>query len=108
MGRECVLQENTLFRSQISILKSRQKSNSKLKRKTKTMCIAMSGLVTEIDGDTATVEIMGNKIKANTGLVDIAVGDYALVHAGCIIEKLKKDTAEELDDVWKELKSVLD
>ncbi|MDR0983540.1 MAG: HypC/HybG/HupF family hydrogenase formation chaperone [Ruminococcus sp.] len=71
------------------------------------MCVAMSGLVTEIDGDNATVLIMGNKIKANTGLVDIAVGDYALVHAGCIIEKLKKDTAEELDDIWSEMKEIL-
>jgi hydrogenase expression/formation protein HypC len=72
------------------------------------MCVAMSGLVTEIDGDNATVEIMGNKIRANTGLVDIAVGDYALVHAGCIIEKLKKDTAQELDDIWAEMSSVFD
>ena len=48
------------------------------------MCVAIPGLVESIDeiNNTAIVDFSGNKINARTGLVDIEVGDYALVHAG--------------------------
>ncbi|GHU52896.1 hypothetical protein FACS1894132_03650 [Clostridia bacterium] len=67
------------------------------------MCVAVSGKVLNIENDTATVEIMGNKIKANIGLVHVIVNDRVLVHAGCVIQVLDKTDAEDLDDIWNEL-----
>ena len=43
-----------------------------------------------------TVDFNGNEVEAYAGLVDVKEGDYALVHAGCVIQTLKKDEAEEI------------
>lgn len=60
------------------------------------MCIAIPGKVLSIEDGKATVDFSGNQIKAYVGLVNAAVGDYVLVHAGCIIQKMKQQEAEEL------------
>lgn len=60
------------------------------------MCIAIPGKVLSIEDGKATVDFSGNQIKAYVGLVNAAVGDYVLVHAGCIIQKMKRQEAEEL------------
>ena len=69
------------------------------------MCVAIPGLVESIDeiNNTAIVDFSGNKINARTGLVDIEVGDYALVHAGCIIQKMNKTQAQELEELFFEI-----
>lgn len=69
------------------------------------MCVALPGLVCAIDGDTALVDFNGNKVKVNLGLVDARVGDYVLVHAGMAIEVMKKDSAQELLEIFKELEA---
>jgi len=69
------------------------------------MCVALPGLVYKIEGDTAMVDFNGNKVKVNLGLVDARVGDYVLVHAGMAIEVMKKDSAEELMELFKELEA---
>jgi len=69
------------------------------------MCVALPGLVCAIDGDTALVDFRGNKVKVNLGLVDARVGDYVLVHAGMAIEVMKKDSAQELMDIFEELEA---
>ncbi|MDR0919827.1 MAG: HypC/HybG/HupF family hydrogenase formation chaperone [Oscillospiraceae bacterium] len=71
------------------------------------MCVAISGKVLDINENTATVEIRGNKIQANIGLVDVKNGDRVLVHASCVIQVLDKTEAEEIDEIWEELKTVL-
>ena len=43
-----------------------------------------------------TVDFNGNEVEAYAGLVNVKEGDYALVHAGCVIQTLKKDEAEEI------------
>lgn len=72
------------------------------------MCVAVPGKITEIDGDFAMVNIMDNITKVNIRLVDARVGDYVLIHAGCVIEVLKQDMAEELIGIFSELLEVAD
>lgn len=71
------------------------------------MCVALPGIVREIEGDTAKVDFKGNIVKVNLGLVNAKVGDYVLVHAGCAIEIMKKDSAEELMDILEELEATI-
>lgn len=70
------------------------------------MCVAAPGKVIEINGDNAVVEYNGNKINANKGIVDIKVGDYALVHAGLIIQVIPQDEALKMIDIFSELEKL--
>ena len=42
----------------------------------------------------------------NTGLVDPKPGQYVLVHAGCAIEVMEKEKAEELLDIFADLEEL--
>lgn len=70
------------------------------------MCVAAPGKVIEINGDNAVVEYNGNRINANKGIVDIKVGDYALVHAGLIIQVIPRDEALKMIDIFSELEKL--
>ena len=70
------------------------------------MCIAIPGRVTEINGDTATVDYNGNQVNVNIGLVEPEVGQYVLVHAGCAIEVMEKDKAQELIDLFSDIEEI--
>lgn len=70
------------------------------------MCIAIPGRVIEIDGDTAKVDYNGNQVRVNTGLIEPEVGQYVLVHAGCAIEVMEKDKAEDLIALFKEIEEL--
>lgn len=67
------------------------------------MCVAAPGKVIEIDGDIAVIDYNGNKVKANKGIVDVKIGDYALVHAGLIIQVLPDDEAKSMLELFEEL-----
>jgi len=67
------------------------------------MCIAMPGKIVELDGMKAKVDFKGTVVNVNVGLIDAKVGDYALVHAGCAIEIMAKDKAEELIELFESL-----
>ena len=71
------------------------------------MCVAVPGKVVAINGDMAQVDFKGNLVSVNTGLVDPKVGDYVLVHAGCAIEVMEKDKAEEIIELFMELEEVM-
>lgn len=60
------------------------------------MCVALPGKVIEIKGRDAVVDFSGNQVTARAGLVDVKVGDYVLVHAGCVIQKVSKQDMEDL------------
>ncbi len=64
------------------------------------MCIAIPGRVTEVSGTRAKVDYNGNVVEVNTGLVEPKVGQYVLVHAGCAIEVMEKDKAQEIIDIF--------
>ena len=59
------------------------------------MCIAIPGKVESIDGNMAKVDFNGNLVNVNTGIIEPEVGQYVLVHAGCAIEVMEKDKAQE-------------
>lgn len=67
------------------------------------MCIAIPGRVTEVNGDYANVDFNGNQVKVNIGLVTPNVGQYVLVHAGCAIEVMEKDKAQEIIDLFADI-----
>ena len=60
------------------------------------MCVALPGKVIEIKGRDAVVDFNGNKVTARAGLVDVKIGDYVLVHAGCVIQKVSQQDMEDL------------
>ena len=67
------------------------------------MCVALPGKVIEIYEKDALVDFSGNRVRAISGLVPIAVGDYVLVHAGCILQKLSVGEAQDLIDLFKDI-----
>lgn len=68
------------------------------------MCLAVPARVTEIEGNTATIDIMGNVRSADITLLDdVTIGDYVLVHAGFGIQKLDPSDAEETLGIFKSL-----
>ena len=70
------------------------------------MCIAIPGKVIATDGTTAQVDFKGNTVDVNVGLVDPKVGQYVLVHAGCAIEVMEQDKAEELIGLFADLEEL--
>lgn len=60
------------------------------------MCVAIPGKVLSIADGCATVDFSGNQVQAYIGLVDAQVGDFVLVHAGCVIQTMKQQEAEEI------------
>lgn len=66
------------------------------------MCVAIPGKVISVEENTAVVDFSGNRVNAYTGLVNVKCGDYALVHAGCIIQTLKQREAEEIIELMRE------
>jgi len=67
------------------------------------MCIAVSGTVLEINGNTALVDFSGNIIEARAGLVKVNIGDKVLVHAGCILQVISKFDDKMLLDLMSEI-----
>lgn len=70
------------------------------------MCVALPGKVIKMDGTKATVDFSGNIVTAEAGLVDVKVGDRALVHAGCIIQTMDDSMADELEEMFKEIEDI--
>lgn len=71
------------------------------------MCVAVPGRVLSIDKGIANVDFDGNVVRAAIGLVKAQPGDYVLVHAGCAIEVMKKEAADELMALLKDLEEVM-
>ena len=63
------------------------------------MCVAIPGKVVEIRDNKAIINFSGNQVEAYIGLVNVKVGDYALVHAGCVIQTMKQTEAEEIAEL---------
>lgn len=72
------------------------------------MCIAVPGQILSIDKNLAEVDFSGNIIKVDISLVDPKPKDYVLVHAGCAIEIIQKDQAEEMCNLLKEIEDAFD
>ena len=66
------------------------------------MCIAVPMKITAVDepGRRGKALFSGNELDINISLVSPRVGDYVLVHAGCAIEIVRKESAEEILDIF--------
>ena len=69
------------------------------------MCVALPGKVREIKDRDAVVDFNGNQVTARAGLVDVKVGDYVLVHAGCVIQKVSQQDMEDLENLNEMMKA---
>ena len=69
------------------------------------MCVALPGKVIEIKERDAVVDFNGNQVTARAGLVDVKVGDYVLVHAGCVIQKVTQQDMEDLENLNEMMKA---
>lgn len=67
------------------------------------MCVALPGKVIEIKERDAVVDFNGNQVTARAGLVDVKVGDYVLVHAGCVIQKVTQQDMDELKSLKEQM-----
>lgn len=67
------------------------------------MCVALPGKVVSVEGQKALVDFSGNQVNAYTGLVNVNPGDYVLVHAGCVIQTMKQQEAEEILELMGEI-----
>ena len=68
------------------------------------MCLAIPGKVVGIRKDDVTVEYPGEKRTAKNVGLDIKKGNYVLVQAKMIVQKIPKDEAIECLRAWKEVK----
>ena len=71
------------------------------------MCVAIPGRVDSIEGNIAKVDFSGNMVNVNIGLVEPKVGQYVLVHAGCAIEVMEKEKAQEIIDLFADLEELI-
>lgn len=67
------------------------------------MCVAVPGKIIEINGNTAKIDVLNNITEADIRLVSAKPGDYVLLHAGCVLEVMKQEAAEELTQLFQEL-----
>lgn len=70
------------------------------------MCVAVSARVIETDGRTAKIDVKGNTLNVGIAVRNVKPGDYVLIHAGCVIEVIKKEQAEEIADLLRELEKL--
>lgn len=73
------------------------------------MCVAVPGKVIALNGDMAVLDFWGIEKEVSTALLDnISIGDYLLVHAGCAIQKIDTEEAEEIINMFEELRQIQD
>lgn len=60
------------------------------------MCLAVPARVAAVEERYAWIEAYGNRRRVATGLVpEVKVGDYVLVHAGCVLQVIDEPEAKE-------------
>lgn len=70
------------------------------------MCVALPGIIEKIEDNIASVNFSGNIVRAHTGVVDVKVGDFVLVHAGLVIQKLDREEAENMRELFEMIKEI--
>jgi len=70
------------------------------------MCVAVSARVIETDERAGKVDVRGNILNVGIAVRNVKPGDYVLIHAGCVIEVIKKEQAEEIADLLRELEDL--
>ena len=61
------------------------------------MCLAMPRRVLRVERERVEIDWDGGPLWASTsGFLDLAVGDYVLVHAGQVLDRISADEAEQI------------
>lgn len=70
------------------------------------MCLAIPGKVVKLDKEKkfAIIDYSGEQRKASIELVDVKPGDYVVVQAQFIIQKIPEKEAIEAIKIWQENK----
>ena len=72
------------------------------------MCIAVPARIEDILKDDAIVNYNGVKVKVNTMFIENPkIGEFVLVHAGCAIQKIDEDYANETLEIFSELSEAI-
>lgn len=67
------------------------------------MCLAVPARVVSVEGAFAQVDMMGFQSTAYIDLIkDAAIGEYVLVHAGCVIERIDEEAFDYYSNLCKE------
>jgi len=67
------------------------------------MCLSVPGKVVKIKGDKAVVDYQGERREASLALKkDVKVGDYVIVSAKFVMEKIPEKEAKRIIEVWNE------
>ena len=73
------------------------------------MCVAYPGKILSIENHHARVDFTGSVVPVvvpvNISMVDVAPGDYVLVHAGMAIQKVETEEAKEWIALFRDLES---
>lgn len=73
------------------------------------MCLAVPGEIVRIDGIKAEVSFSGAIRNVDLSLIsEVKIGDYVLVHAGCAIQIIPADEAQETIKLFEEIFSEID
>ena len=67
------------------------------------MCVAYPGKILSIEDNHARVDFTGSVVPVNISMVDVAPGDYVLVHAGMAIQKVETEEAKEWIALFRDL-----
>lgn len=66
------------------------------------MCLAIPGKIVEIKGSSAVVDYGSEKREANASLIDdLKVGDYVIVNAGFVMDKVPEEQALKSLEAWE-------
>ena len=70
------------------------------------MCLAVPGKVIRKVGDSAQVDLQGNRLEVSTVLVpEAGEGSWVLVHAGFAIQTLSEEEAKETFALLREIET---
>lgn len=73
------------------------------------MCLGIPGQIIEIgENETAVISVQTVEQQISIALVDVAVGDWVIVHAGFAINKIDADEAQETLRLLADLAAVSD
>ena len=67
------------------------------------VCVAIPLRVKRVESGWAVLEAGAGELRARTDLVPVKEGDYALVHAGFVIEKIDPREAAKTLEMFREV-----
>ena len=72
------------------------------------MCVAYPGTVIELleNGKKALVDFSGTRTEVQTGFLPVKEQDRVLLPAGCVLQVLKKEDADAMDEIFAEIEAM--